>query len=125
MDLSNEELAELLERIHESRTAEEWDGDRGDCPYYARNYELEGYDPDGICSYGCREEPACITSEPWEGWINHLVDPAIKEAAVRLRETPITDGLKQARESARKLPESLQDAVRRSGTASTFRSRDV
>lgn len=37
----------------------------------------------------------------------------------------IVEGLEQARESAQKLPESLRDAVRRSGTASTIRSRGV
>lgn len=86
-DVTDDELADLLERIHESRTAEEWDGDLGDCPYYARNYKLPGYDPEGICGYGCREEPGCVTGEPIDGWVNHLIEPAIKEAAVRLRST--------------------------------------
>lgn len=83
--LSDVELAEVLERIYESRTAEEWDGDLGDCPYFARSYRLPGYDPEGICGYGCRDEPACVTCEPIEGWVSHMVEPAIKEASVRLR----------------------------------------
>lgn len=83
--LSDDELADLLTRIYEGFTAEEWDGDLGDCPYFARSYKLPGHDPEGICGHGCREEPACITSEPTESWYGHLVDPAIHEAAVRLR----------------------------------------
>lgn len=44
----------------------EWD--LGTCPYYARSARLPGHDPEGICSFGCQEEPACITSEPSDGW---------------------------------------------------------
>lgn len=35
-----------------------------DCAYYRRYYALPGADPHGICSFGCRDEPACITSFP-------------------------------------------------------------
>lgn len=52
------------------------------CAYYRRG--LPDADPEGICSYGCREEPACYTSEPTEGWparrlhalLNPPTDPA-------------------------------------------------
>jgi hypothetical protein len=44
----------------------EWD--LGNCAYYARYCGLPGADPNGICSFGCREEPGCITDEPDGGW---------------------------------------------------------
>lgn len=30
-----------------------------DCAWYRRVNRLPGYDPAGVCSFGCREEPAC------------------------------------------------------------------
>lgn len=39
-----------------------------DCPYYRRYYALPGHDPRGICSFGCYDEPSCITDEPYGGW---------------------------------------------------------
>lgn len=38
--------------------------DLSDCPYYMSGYS----GGPGKCSYGCREEPACITEEPIGGW---------------------------------------------------------
>jgi hypothetical protein len=46
----------------------DWDLDYGNCPYYDRYYNLPRADPFAICGYGCREEPACITDEPSDGW---------------------------------------------------------
>lgn len=40
------------------------DLDLGTCPYYAH---YRG-GPFGTCSFGCREEPECVTCEPEEGW---------------------------------------------------------
>lgn len=42
--------------------------DRGMCPYYRRGEP--GQDPEGICSFGCRDEPSCQTDHggpeyPW------------------------------------------------------------
>lgn len=51
----------------------ESDWDYGHCPYYARYYGLAGSDPQAICSYGCQEEPACVTDEPSEGWPSRRV----------------------------------------------------
>lgn len=32
-----------------------------DCAYYQRG---------GICSFGCWEEPRCVTEEPYGGWLH-------------------------------------------------------
>ena len=53
---------------------EEWE--LGDCPYFARYYNIEGHDPNAICYMGCHQEPACVTDEPLEGWTN---DPRRKK----------------------------------------------
>jgi hypothetical protein len=42
--------------------------DMSDCPYFARYAGLPGHDPEGICSYGCRDEPECVTCRPRHGW---------------------------------------------------------
>lgn len=42
------------------------DTDLSDCPYFRRGQP--GADPDGTCSYGCYDEPACQTSQPSGGW---------------------------------------------------------
>lgn len=42
--------------------------DMSDCPYFARYSGLPGSDPNGTCSYGCRDEPSCITDRPRHGW---------------------------------------------------------
>lgn len=42
--------------------------DLGTCEYFRRYHKLEPYDPEAICSFGCVEEPACITCMPGEGW---------------------------------------------------------
>ena len=44
------------------------------CPYFARCFRVPGYDPDGICNQGCREEPACMTDEPLDGWPMRKID---------------------------------------------------
>lgn len=41
--------------------------DLGDCAYYQRCRGVEGYE-DGTCSFGCRDEPECVTCEPSDGW---------------------------------------------------------
>jgi hypothetical protein len=61
----------------------EWEGDQIDwsdwaepedefngrlCPYYARYWCHEGHDPEAICTFGCRDEPECVTCEPTGGW---------------------------------------------------------
>ncbi len=40
--------------------------DLSTCPWYQR--EFPGADPEGICSFGCVDEPECQTCEPQEGW---------------------------------------------------------
>lgn len=37
-----------------------------ECAYFMRG--LPGADPEGTCSFGCREEPNCYTGRPAEGW---------------------------------------------------------
>lgn len=50
--------------------------DLSTCDYFQRQY---GGDPDGICSFGCWEEPECVTCEPSEGWpIANLQEQAIR-----------------------------------------------
>ena len=39
------------------------EADRSWCPYNRRG--LPGAPADGICSFGCRDEPACMTSGPY------------------------------------------------------------
>lgn len=47
----------------------QWDGWLGDCEWFKRVMREPGHDPQGICSYGCWEEPACQTCIPGEeGW---------------------------------------------------------
>ena len=41
--------------------------DLGTCPYYA-HYRHNA--PFGTCSFGCWDEPRCITDEPEEGWVS-------------------------------------------------------
>jgi hypothetical protein len=42
--------------------------DLSGCAYYKRYIEAPGHDPNGTCSFGCREEPSCVTDEPSGGW---------------------------------------------------------
>lgn len=42
--------------------------DLATCAYYRRANKLPGYDPEGTCSFGCVDEPACLTEEPMDGW---------------------------------------------------------
>jgi hypothetical protein len=39
---------------------------RGSCPYYMTSGLPDAQR--GECSFGCRDEPVCITSEPEGGW---------------------------------------------------------
>lgn len=54
-----------------------WDDetpDYGSCPYFMRG--LPGADPEGICSFGCWDEPVCMTghdSEGWPGWDQYTI----------------------------------------------------
>lgn len=42
--------------------------DKSVCPYYQRYIGAPGHDPDGTCSFGCRDEPSCVTDQPAGGW---------------------------------------------------------
>jgi len=42
--------------------------DLGDCPYFARWNSIPGHNPHATCSYGCYDEPECVTCEPHGGW---------------------------------------------------------
>lgn len=42
--------------------------DLGECPYYARWCSVEGHDPEATCTFGCVDEPECVTCRPSEGW---------------------------------------------------------
>lgn len=56
-----------FEETHDLAASPALEGDRGSCPYYLRCLGVPGYE-DGICGFGCREEPACVTCEPASGW---------------------------------------------------------
>lgn len=47
--------------------------DYSECAYYKRCHGRPGYE-DGICSFGCHDEPACITDEPEGGWPTRVFD---------------------------------------------------
>ena len=55
-------LASLVEE-----TNVEMASDLGGCAYLERLAGTEGYE-EGICSFGCHEEPECMTCEPEGGW---------------------------------------------------------
>lgn len=61
-------LCDEIERLREAleRMLDEGGNDLSGCAYYTRDEE-DG-DPEGTCSYGCHEEPECITCCPLEGW---------------------------------------------------------
>jgi hypothetical protein len=63
---------ELGPRIEQEEYEDE-DEDLGICPYYARYYAIKGYDGNAVCSFGCSDEPQCITCEPLEGWPSNRV----------------------------------------------------
>lgn len=48
------------------------------CPYFQRFQGLPGHDPNATCTFGCWQEPRCITDEPMRGW-PELGEPASKE----------------------------------------------
>lgn len=74
-DTSERQSAEFVRRVDA-----EWDEEAGEyvafeeewngrtCPYFARFYSLPGYDPQAVCTFGCWDEPACVTGEPKGGW---------------------------------------------------------
>lgn len=49
---------------YEQGMEEAYHADLSDCPYYQRRF-VGG---NGICNYGCSEEPECQTCEPSGGW---------------------------------------------------------
>ena len=49
--------------------------DLGTCPYFARHESLPGHDPEAVCSFGCWDEPQCITCCPLEGWSSQRRKP--------------------------------------------------
>lgn len=51
------------------------DLDMSDCPYFARYVRAPIHDPAGTCSYGCRDEPECITGRPLHGWPSEQATP--------------------------------------------------
>ena len=51
----------------------------GDCPYYAT---WSGETFHGLCSYGCHDEPLCVTCCPPEGWGEAPVDLLSKALSV-------------------------------------------
>jgi hypothetical protein len=54
--------------------------DLGLCPYTLRGHPVA--DPEGICDYGCTEEPECMTCVPEEGWLTQR-HPVLVEIAIR------------------------------------------
>lgn len=44
-----------------------WETNLGACDYYRRCKGEEGFE-NGVCGFGCREEPECVTCEPAGGW---------------------------------------------------------
>ena len=59
--------------------------DLGMCPYYARYESLPGHDPKATCTFGCRDEPQCLTCEPDGGWPSRLADVMTADRAAELR----------------------------------------
>ena len=53
-------------------------GDVGLCPYHLAVNKVPGADPKGTCSFGCWEEPDCMTGTPRDGW------PSFNRLMVRL-----------------------------------------
>ena len=60
-DLMNDEMCDSCGRCAPAT-------DLSDCPYFRRYAGMEGHDPEGTCSYGCRDEPSCVTDRPLHGW---------------------------------------------------------
>lgn len=48
--------------------------DLGSCPYFAHYYNPEE-NPMGTCTFGCWEEPECVTCQPEGGWAGYPRDP--------------------------------------------------
>lgn len=79
----NETVAGLLTdlwAIHESMS------DLGICPYFRRGEE--GQDPAGICSFGCHDEPACMTNHdpefPWASEMMRDLIARVEQVGYRL-----------------------------------------
>lgn len=66
------DVADFIESLVED-IDREMSGDLGGCAYYLRYMKVEGFE-DGTCSFGCREEPECVTCEPEGGWPSHRPD---------------------------------------------------
>lgn len=65
-----------------------------DCAYYR-----EG----GLCSFGCWEEPRCITDEPEGGWL-YAEAQALRGYALEMRGEPGTHGaVKMLRDAVRQI----------------------
>jgi hypothetical protein len=56
-------LRSELRRIAEAKLDHEFAAPYWECAYYCRNQE--GADPHGTCSFGCHDEPVCMTGGPW------------------------------------------------------------
>lgn len=59
------DLVQRLQVIHDGLD------DPGLCPYFRRGEE--GQDPEGTCSFGCRDEPSCMTDYAPPGWPSEMV----------------------------------------------------
>jgi len=67
-------LKAALDSADEAEAGEPGEIDLGTCAYLARSLKLPGYDPEATCSFGCVDEPACVTSEPDGGWPSRRAD---------------------------------------------------
>lgn len=57
------------------------------CPYFRRWFRLPGFDPEGICAFGCYDEPTCVTGvdkteAEWEA-LSARVDERLPERGDR------------------------------------------
>lgn len=75
-------LVERLQAVHDEMD------DRGMCPYFRRGEP--GQDPHGICSFGCREEPSCMTDYCPPGWPSQMLREVI--ADLQAAETDSSEG---------------------------------
>lgn len=68
------EYAPLVDRL---RTIHDLMDDPGMCAYFRRGEE--GQDARGSCSFGCREEPSCMTDIWPPGWPSQLLREVIAD----------------------------------------------
>lgn len=64
----------------ESFLSEEFGRMRGDAWIAEARPSCSYYRADGICSFGCWEEPICHTSEPEDGWLREAFERWIDTA---------------------------------------------